>query len=338
MAVKKRAATLAEIAKVAGVSRMTASRALNNQPGVSAETREDILRIADEMGYSVNPFAQKLSNGRSRIIGVMAELHAPFTSDIVLGISGAAKSAGYEALVYSLPDRDSTAPSSVASLLQQIAGGIIAILPYEASYLEQIASEALPVVTIDTLYDDPPFPSVDGDSYQGARLAVRHLADLGHRRIGFISGDNRLRSARERLAGYRDAVAQFGLDRDPDLVVDGDFLQKSGFDAAKRLLALKHRPTAIFAANDISALGASQALREKGLRIPEDISLIGFDDIAIAQQMHPPLTTIRQPLRQIGRSAMNTLLARIGGLDAPSNRITLPTELIVRQSTTAPRR
>ena len=110
MAVKKRAATLAEIAKVAGVSRMTASRALNNQPGVSAETREDILRIADEMGYSVNPFAQKLSNGRSRIIGVMAELHAPFTSDIVLGISGAAKSAGYEALVYSLPDRDSTAP------------------------------------------------------------------------------------------------------------------------------------------------------------------------------------------------------------------------------------
>ena len=335
---KQRTATLAEIAKVAGVSRMTASRALNNQPGVSAETREDILRIADEMDYSANPFAQKLSTGRTRIIGVIAELHAPFTSDIVLGISAAAKRAGYEALVYSLPDRDSAAPSSVASLLQQIAAGVIAILPYESSYLEVVAAGSLPIVTIDTLYDDPPFPSVDGDSYQGGRMAMRHLAELGHRRVGFITGDNRLRSARERLAAYQDATAQFDLDRDAELIAEGNFLQKSGFDAAKRLMALENPPTAIFAANDVSALGAMLALREQGFAVPDDVSLVGFDDITLAQQTHPPLTTIRQPLRHMGRSATNLLLACIGGIDVPSNRITLPAELIVRGTTAKPSR
>lgn len=335
--VKKKAATLAEIAKIAGVSRMTASRALNNQPGVSESTREDILRIADEMGYSANPFAQKLSTGKSQIIGVVAELHAPFTSDIVLGISGAAKLSGYEALVYSLPDRDSKAPGSVASLFRQIAGGIIAILPYEASHFEILSAEDMPVVTIDTLYDDPPFPSVDGDSYEGARIAVRHLAELGHKRVAFITGDNRLRSARERLRGFRDAVAQFDLAPDEELIVHGDFLQKSGFEATKRLLKLKQRPTAIFAANDVSALGALLALRDEGLNVPDDMSLIGFDDITLAQQTHPALTTIRQPLRQMGRSATNLLLAQIGGFGVPSNRIILPTEIIVRSSTARPR-
>ncbi|WP_176084268.1 LacI family DNA-binding transcriptional regulator [Martelella sp. HB161492] len=335
---KQRTPTLAEIAKVAGVSRMTASRALNNQPGVSEETREDILRIADEMGYVANRLAQKLSSGRTHIIGVIAQLHTPFTSDLVMGVGRAARGAGYEMLVYSLPDSDSQPPSSVVSLVQQVADGVITILPYESHYLETLDRAAVPVVTIDAQEDEPPFPSVMADSYQGGRLIMQHLAEHGHRRVAFITGDNRLLSARQRLSAYRDAVGRFGLDDDPALIAEGDFLQRSGFEAAKRLLTLKSPPTAIFAANDISALGAYAAVREAGLDIPGDISIVGFDDIPLAAQMHPPLTTIRQPLQQMGRSAVNMLLALILGLEAPSKQITLPAELVVRQSVAPPKR
>ena len=332
----RRRATLAEIAQVAGVSRMTASRALNDQPGVSAATREDILRIADEMGYTANPMAQKLSAGRTRIIGVVAQLHTPFTADLVLGIGGQARGMGYEMLVYSLPENDSEPPGSVRNLLQQITDGVIAILPYESGYLEPLAHAAVPVVTVDTQTDESSFPSVIADSYQGGRRAVAHLAELGHRRIGIITGNRRLASARARLQAWRDMVAQLSLDADENLIAEGKYTQKGGYDAARALLALPETPTAIFACNDLSALGAMTAIREAGLRIPEDISLVGFDDILLASQMHPALTTIRQPLHDMGRSAVNMLMALIVGLELPSQQTVLPTELIIRESTAAP--
>ncbi|WP_116131929.1 LacI family DNA-binding transcriptional regulator [Tropicimonas sp. IMCC34043] len=330
---KKRPATLAEVSKVAGVSRMTASRAINNQPGVSAKTREDILRIADEMGYVVNPLAQKLSTGRTRIIGVVVQLHTPFAADLVLGIGSTARNAGYEMLAYSLPADDSAPPGKVVSLLQQITDGVIAILPYTSEYLDTLAGAAVPVVTVDTQTDDSPYPSVISDSYQGGLLAVRHLAELGHHRIGFITGNMRLSSARARLQACRDSVAQMSLDPDPWLVTEGNFAQRGGFDAANQLLALPQRPTAIFAANDLSALGAMAAIREAGLQVPQDISVVGFDDIPLAHQMHPPLTTVRQPLQEMGRSAVNMLLPLILGLDLPSRQTVLPNELVVRGST-----
>ncbi|MFV0359597.1 LacI family DNA-binding transcriptional regulator [Tropicimonas sp.] len=329
-------ATLAEIAKVAGVSRMTASRALNDQPGVSARTREDILRIADEIGYTANPMAQKLSTGRTRIIGVVAQLHTPFAADLVLGIGGQARGMGYEMLVYSLPENNSEPPGSVRNLLQQITDGVIAILPYEPGYLEPLASASVPVVTVDTQADDSRFPSVSADSYQGGRRAVTHLAELGHRRIGIVTGNCRLASARTRLVAYRDTVAQLDLDSDERLIADGRYTQKGGYDAARILLALPERPTAIFACNDLSALGAMAAIREAGLRIPEDISIVGFDDILLASQMHPALTTIRQPLHEMGRSAVNMLLALIVGLELPSRQTVLPTSLTIRESTSRP--
>jgi LacI family transcriptional regulator len=335
---KKQVPTLSEIAKIAGVSRMTASRALNNQPGVSEATREEILRIADEMGYVANPLAQKLSAGKSHIIGAIAQLHTSYTSDLVMGIGSAVRGAGYEMLLYSLPGNDSQPPHSVVSLLQQIADGLIAILPYESGYLEELARFDVPVITIDAQSDDPPFPFVIADSYQGGRLAVRHLAELGHRHIGCIAGDLRLSSARGRLQAYRDMVAQLDLDDDEGLIVGGGFSHKEGFDAAKQLLTLTDIPTGIVAANDTTAFGALAAIREAGLSVPEDISLVGFDDIPLASEMHPTLTTIRQPLHEMGRSAINLLLARIVGLEVPTNRTILPVKLIVRQSTAPPRK
>jgi LacI family transcriptional regulator len=334
---RRKPPTLAEVAKVAGVSQMTASRALNDRPGVSREKREEILLIADELGYVVNRAAQKLSSGRSRIIGMIAPLHTPFTSELVMGAGSAARASGYEMLLYSLVGSDRCPPSNVLQLLQQFADGVIVLLPYEFEYLGALAAARVPVITIEHAVDEQRYPCIAADSYQGARAAVQHLAELGHRRVAFVTGNERLASAVDRRRAFEHLRAQLGLHRHPELIAEGDYSQRGGFEAAKRLLRLRPRPTAIFAANDISALGVLSAVREAGLRVPEDVSLVGFDDIPLAAQVHPPLTTVRQPLQQMGRSAVNTLLAMIAGIEAPSPLITLPTELVVRASTIPPR-
>ena len=331
---KKQTPTLSEVARIAGVSQMTVSRALNNQPGVSPEKREEILRISDDMGYVINRVAQKLSGGRTRIIGVIAQLHSLYTSELVLGVGSATRAAGYEMLVYSLGEPDKQPPGSIIELLQQIVDGVIVILPFETDYLGLLANARLPIVTIDQ-GSDLPFPAVTADNYHGACLAMQHLAELGHKRIGFITGNERLASARERYQAYRDMTKQLGLACDDDLIARGDFLQKAGYEAAKGLMALAEPPTAIFAANDVSAAGAFVALREAGKRVPDDVSVIGFDDVPLANQLYPALSTIRQPLPQMARAAVNILLAMIAGLEAPSQRLSLPTQLVARGSTAA---
>jgi LacI family transcriptional regulator len=334
---KKPVPTLAEVARIAGVSSMTASRALNDRPGVSEATREEIVRIADEIGYVANRAAQKLSGGRTRLVGVVAQLHTPFTGDLLLNIGSAVRAAGYEMLVYSLPDEDRHPPGHVVELLRQVADGVIVILPYESGYLDRLQRANIPIVTIDESQPGA-FPAVTADNYQGARAAVQHLADLGHRRIGFITGNERLASARDRHRAYADAVGELGLDADPDLVAAADFMQKGGFEAARRLIALPRPPTAIFAANDMSALGALTALRKAGFGVPDDVSLIGFDDTALAAHLHPALTTIRQPLSQIARAATNLLLAMMAGIEPATLLTELPTQLVVRETTAPPRR
>ncbi|MBV8457455.1 MAG: LacI family DNA-binding transcriptional regulator [Acetobacteraceae bacterium] len=330
----KRLPTLMEVAKGAGVSAMTASRALGNRPGVSQETRNEVLRVAAEMGYVLNRAAQKLSGGNSRIIGVVTqELHNPFISEVIAGVGRAARAASYEMLIYSLMDAEHSPPGSVLQLMGQIADGVIALLPYRSEYIDTLSATSVPVITIEHSGAQSRFPCIVTDNYTGGQLAVQHLAELGHRRIAFITGNERLASARERRRGYNDTLARFGLPRDPTLVVSGDFTQRGGNQAAHRLLAIAKRPTAIFAANDLSALGVLAALGEAGLRVPRDISVVGFDDIPAAAQAHPALTTVRQPMEGMGRSAMNTLLAMIAGLEAAAPRIMLPTELVVRQST-----
>lgn len=334
---KKLKPTLAEIAKVAGVSMMTASRAVNNQPGVSNDKREEILRIAEDMGYSANRIAQRLSGGKSHVIGVIAQLHTLYTSDLVLGIGSASRAADYEMLVYSLSDTERRPPGSIIDLLRQIVDGVVVILPFQSDYLAMLAEADLPIVTIDEGFDLP-FPTIGADNYEGARLALLHLANLGHKRIGFISGNEALASARDRARAFSDMRAQLGLDRDASLVVAGNFMQQGGFEAAKQLVELPNPPTAIFAANDISAVGALSAIREAKLNVPADISLVGFDDVSVSDHVHPRLTTVRQPIPQMARAAVNTLLAMIAGLEPPASRIVLPAELVVRDSTAPPAR
>jgi LacI family transcriptional regulator len=330
--------SLLAIANAAGVSQMTVSRALSNKPGVSRERREEILRIAAEMGYVVNRTEQKSSSRRSHVIGlVTAELHNPFVSELVAGVGRAARTAGYELLVYSLVEPDQPPLPRVIKLMQQVIDGIIALLPYEHSYLEVLADARVPIITVDQYGRFVRFPSIASDSYAGACMAVRHLLGLGHKRIAFLTGDERLASAQDRHRAYLDTLTQAGIAVDPQLIIPGNYSLSRGQSAVKTLLALPDRPSAVFAANDMSAIGVMAGLREAGLRLPEEMSVIGFDDIPGAAQCHPALTTIRQPIQQMGRSAVNTLLALIAGLEAASPQIVLPTELVVRASTGVPR-
>jgi LacI family transcriptional regulator len=331
---RKKATTLAELAAAAGVSLMSASRAVNLQPGVSRETRETLLKLAAEMGYVAHRGAQKMSGGRSRVIGLLAaELDNPFNSGLVSGAVRAAAVAGHEVLIYSLVDYDRRPAGNVLQLLQQFTDGVIAVLPYQFGFVEGLAAARLPVITIDNHREHANYPSIAADSYGGARGAMQHLAGLGHRRIAFITGDEQLGSARDRHTAYNDAVAVLQLDRDPKLVFRGDFTARGGREAGQKILALKNRPTAVFACNDLSALGAMSVLQAAGVRVPQDMSIVGFDDLPAAVQVHPALTTVRQPIAEMGRAAVNTLLAVISGLEVASPQISLPTELVTREST-----
>lgn len=335
---KKNSPTLAELASAAGVSMMSASRAVNLQPGVSRATRENILKLAAEIGYVANRSAQKLSGGNSRVIGLLtADLNNPYISSLVSGAVRAASVAGNEVLIYSLVDYEQRPTVNVLQLLQQFTDGVIALLPYQFGFVESLTAARLPVITIDQHHEHAEFPSIAADNYGGARSAMEHLAALGHRRVAFITGEEKLGSAQDRHRAYDDAVAIHQFDRDSALVLRGDHTARGGREAALKLLEMKHRPTAVFASNDLSALGAMSALQAAGLRVPADISIIGFDDLPAVSQVHPALTTVRQPISEMGRAAVNTLLAVIAGLEVATPQVTLPTELVIRESTAAPR-
>lgn len=326
--------TLAQVAQIAGVSQMTASRALNDRPGVSRETREEVLRIAADIGYVVNRSAQKLSGGRNGIIGIITPtLDNQFASELILGVARAARAVGYETLLYTVFDEDRDAHRNLIGLLPQFADGVVAVLPRESAWFDTLTAARMPVVLIDQRGSLTSFPSISVDSYGGACLAVEHLVQLGHRRIAFIAGDETIEGVKDRRRAYTDTLERHGLPRSADLVTKGDLSQMKGFEAASRLLKLAEPPTAIFAANDLSAFGAIAAVGEAGLRVPDDVSVVGFDDIPMAAQVHPALTTVRQPFQQMAKAAVNSLLATMAGAEAPAARITLPAELIVRDST-----
>jgi LacI family transcriptional regulator len=334
---KSKVPTLAEVAAAAGVSAMTVSRALHDQRGVSPRTRDAIVKLASEMGYRTNRVALKVSFRQSRVIGVLADhLDNPFISSLVTGVVRAAASANHEVLIYSLVDHEKRPTRNVLKLLQQFTNGVVAVLPYEFGFVQTLTQSRFPVITIETPHQHTEFPSISADSYGGARKAMRHLAELGHKCIAFVSGAEQLESAIQRRRAYDDAISVLGLARDESLILKGNYSVEGGRDAGERLLRLKRRPTAVFACNDLSAFGVISVLQKHGVKVPEDVSVVGFDDLPAASQMHPTLTTVRQPIEELGRTAVNTLLAMIAGLHAATTQVTLPTDLIVRQSTAAP--
>ena len=330
--------TLFAVARAAQVSAMTASRAINGRPGVSPETREHVLKVASDLGYVVNRAAQKLSGGRSHIIGVIAtDLDDQYVSTLIAGASEAAWGAGYETLVYSLVETENRPSASVVQLLRQISDGVIAVQPLEFEYLAELASINIPVVSVDNGGQPLAFPTVATDCYAGGCMAVQHLLELGHRRIAYIGGDERLASAVDRRHAYIETVLRHGSGVDPALLVAGDFTEIRGYAAMTGLLSLAEPPTAVFAANDLCAFGAIAAIRDAGLGVPDDISVIGFDDVYAAAKFDPPLTTVRQPLQEVARVAVNMLLALVAGRAPASPQVNLPGAIVVRSSTKAAR-
>ena len=240
----------------------------------------------------------------------------------------------YDLLLYTTHRRKTKESAYVVTLTRGLADGLLLVLPRDpGSYLETLRQYHFPHVLIDHRGVDEVTPAVAAANRQGAYRATEYLVELGHRRIGFITGAIDQMCARDRLEGYKAALVDHGLIFASEVVYEGDFFQPLGYAGASVLLELPHRPTAIFASNDVSAFGVMEAVRDHGLRIPDDVSVVGFDDIPQATNVHPPLTTVRQPLEKMGRTATRMLLEYIKEYpQRPIERVELETELVIRQS------
>ncbi|WP_161882138.1 LacI family DNA-binding transcriptional regulator [Deinococcus alpinitundrae] len=329
--------TLADVASQAGVSKMTVSKVINKKPGISETTRQRVMQAVDELGYTVHASARALAGGRTHTLGVVvSSLDSQYFSELMRGADMTARDAGLELLISTT--RASHEHRNIGRLAHGLVDGLLMVFPASlAPYERSLRALSLPVVVIapgtQASAEQQHFPSVDADHYSGARQAMQHLLSLGHRRIAFIGGPPHLTPSRERLRGYREGLLTASIAPDAALQVTSDFSQRSGFQAARELLALAERPTAIFALNDVSAFGAIEAIKDAGLRVPEDISVIGFDNIPQASQVFPALTTIEQPLLEMGAAGTRQLLNLIQGVGAVTDRLIVPTELIIRAST-----
>ena len=329
--------TIFDVAREADVSYSTVSRVINNK-GVSADKRERVLRAMAELGYVANLQARSLAGGKSNIIGLLVHsLTVEYFGEIARGVDEALSEVQYDLMLYTTHRRKGRESAYVTRLTRNLVDGLLLVLPRNAeAYLETLRLRRFPYVLVDHQGIGSDVPSVGATNWQGGYDGTRYLINLGHRRIGFVTGDMTLGCARDRLAGYQQALRDAGLPLDPALVREGDFLQPQGFTCGNELFDLALPPTAIFASNDVSAFGVMEAVRNRGLRIPDDVSIVGFDDIPQAAQVHPSLTTVRQPLAEMGRAAVELLFTYIHEADAAVKRIELPTALIVRQSCQPP--
>jgi LacI family transcriptional regulator len=329
--------TLADVAAEAGVSPMTVSNVVNERPGVSEATRKRVLEVASAMGYVPNLSARGLARGRTNLVGVVThDLTSQYALEIVRGIADELAAAELEALISATYQNSARERERVAFLTQDIVDGLILIAPVlEPETLEVLQSRNRPTVVIDPRRIDIDLPRVTADNYHGTRAATEHLIELGHRRIAYIAGDPDFDSSSNRLRGYYDALRLAGIEVDDRLIVQGDFSRASGAHLAEALLA-KEQPTAIVAAADVMALGAIDAARAAGVGVPADVSVVGFDDIPQAEESFPKLTTVRQPLHEMGQTGARMLLSLIEGKRPLLENVEFATTLVVRATTAAP--
>jgi DNA-binding LacI/PurR family transcriptional regulator len=333
-----RPASIKDIARMAGVSHSTVSRALQNSPLVNRATVEEIQRIAHEVGYRASAVARGLVTRKTRTIGVVVTtISDPFVSEVVSGIERAANDHGYSVFLADSnadPTREQNVAHSFAE--RRVDGIVVTSSRVGALYTPLLSKMGVPIVLINNQHPGEFVYSVMIENLQGSRKATDHLIGLGHRRIGYIGDRYGHQSDTERFAGYREALELSALPFVPELVVHGDGKPEGGGLAMNTLLSLREPPTGVFCYNDMTALGALHAIRMHGLQVPADVSLIGFDDLFFATYISPQLTTVRQPMRQMGQLAFESLLPLMSG-EKPAGSIKVPAELIVRESTAPPR-
>ena len=335
---RHRPASIKDIARAAGVSHSTVSRALRGSPLVNQKTTEQIQRVARDLGYRASAVARGLVTRQTRTIGVVVTtISDPFVSEVVSGIELAANDNGYSVFLADSnadPTREKNVVHSFAE--RRVDGIVVTSSRVGALYTPMLSEMMVPIVLINNQHPGQFVHSVMIDNVEGARQAVSYLIGLGHRRIAYIGDRYGHQSDTERFAGYREALERAALPFLPELVVHGDGRPEGGCVALASLLSLSVSPTAIFCYNDLTALGVLRSIQTRKLRVPEDISLVGFDDLFFASYTDPQLTTVRQPMRQMGRLAMECLLKLMSGKQS-AEAIKVPAELIVRESTAAPR-
>ncbi len=333
--IKRRRVTIRDVARASGVSYATVSRVLTGYQFVKETTRSRVMEAVEDLGYVANLQARSLARGRSQIIGLLVpNLDNGYVGTITQGIDHELAGTNYDLMLYTSHRHPSKESFYVSAIANGLTDGLLLIAPLvPTTYLDVLREQNFPYILIDQADTTDNSSVVEATNWQGAYDATRYLCQLGHTRIAFIKGAPPVRSAADRYQGYIAALADCGIPVNAELIIAGDYQQQTGYESARRLLqSVDVPPTAIFAANDLSAFGAMDAARECGLRIPDDISIIGFDDVPQASFVYPKLTTVRQPLEQMGQVAVKMLLEQIEDQNRPPQKVALATQLVVRDS------
>jgi LacI family transcriptional regulator len=331
-----RPATIRDIARLAGVSIATVSRVLNDRPDVSGETREAVLEVVRRLGFSTNRSARALSAGRTGLVGVTLPIvHAQYFAFILSGASEALYEQDMRAILCPTLHQHEREVTLLDRLMHGTTDGAILLLPEESSdELKALQEQRYPFAVVDPrVHLDEGIPCVTAAHASGAKQATSHLLSLGHRRIATITGPTGWMATEERRNGYHAALAAVGVVPDPELEVTSNWTIAGGFEAALTLLDLPEKPSAIFCFNDNLAVGAMRAARARGLRVPDELSIVGFDDTEEAAIVTPALTTVRQPLAEMGRMAVSLLVRLLDKQRVEALRVELATRLVVREST-----
>ena len=333
--------SIRDVAKRAGVSIATVSRTVNRIPTVNPELAERVWKAIEEVGYLPNTQARALVSGRSHMLGlIVSEITNPFFPELIQEFESLAVAQGYEVLIGSTNYDPARTESLMRRLLQRNVDGV-AIMTFgiEEDLVQKLVEREFPLVFVDAGPDLPNIQVLKVDYAEGIRQGVQHLAALGHRNIAFISGPLSQRSPNARREAFLKSMAELGLRVPSEHLVEGNHTMESGIVAMEKLIALETLPTAVMCSNDMTAIGALHALYRTTHKVPEDISVVGFDDIHLAQFMLPPLTTVQMSCKDLAFAAVESLRAGIEGDHSKARRKEwpIPTRLVVRQSTAFPR-
>ncbi len=334
---RQKHATINQVAEKAGVSIQTVSRVLNGRPDVSPETRLRVQQVMSELAYQPYAIARGLASRRTYTLGLITSDFSDYWfSQVVTGAEAVGHEHGYFFMLGSTGCESQDEPAFLRLLTQRHVEGILFVragCPSDLEHLKDLQHSGIPVVSTGFYLPNADFGIVEVDNVDGGKKATQHLIDLGHTHIAMIAGPAGWKSVSDRTLGYHQALESAGIPVDPDLIVQGEsWLHKSGFEAVKELLRRKKPFSAVFAQNDRMARGAIIALEQAGRRVPEDVSIVGYDDIPEAEFSDPPLTTIRQPMQDVGKAAASMLIKMIDDPNATPQQVLFNTELVIRSS------
>ncbi|WP_165984348.1 LacI family DNA-binding transcriptional regulator [Streptomyces sp. YIM 98790] len=329
--------TIADVARAAAVSKTTVSRVLNGKDEVDTETAERVRTVIADLGYVPSSRGVNLARGSSQTLAILVpSLTWPWVSEMLQGVADVVEAHGYGLLLFTCNRGEASMAQFTGQVSARAFDGLLAIVPGDTMpAIQTLHRQGLPMVIIDDQGQRPALPSVATTNTEGGAAAARHLLDSGRRAPMVVLGPRQFGCVRDRLAGFRGVLAESGVALRPELILDSEFTLPSGQAAVERALAEGRRFDSVFALNDQAAVGTLRALRAAGLRVPDDVAVVGFDDLPLAISVDPQLTTVRQPMHEMGETAARMLLGHLSGTPLTPEPVVLPTELVVRASAPA---